>query len=503
MKNIITKVVIGVLFFINFAVAQFGVDIKVSDTTGGFWGCVEPWIIYHQGIFYVVWVSDYTASFDMHIYFSKSTDMGNTWTPSVRVDDASYPEYCLYPSLAVNPSGTLYCIWYKGGSSPDEILFSKSTDGGNTWSPSTRVDDASGQFCGQNEIKAIGDTLFVVWEASEPGGGWKCYFSKSTDGGITWSSKVQISPDTLSTSPRIEILGDTIYVAYMTYYEYYDIYLSRSIDGGSTWEIMGRINDVSSDEQRYHDIALTPEGVLCCAWYDWRSGNCEIRFSKSFDGGVSWTPSIRISDTTWPQDPMKGEIRMNLACVNENLIYAVWQDDRNGQWDIFFTKSEDGGITWSEDIIINDSAYIDSVQWVPSLCLDGVGNPCVVWSDGRSGLGKMHIYFDRGEFTKIEEHQGKPKNLSFTVYPTILREGMSVKFQIDNVKETQEKFSLQIYDITGRIVKSFTFLPNTQGRITIFWHGRDNSGKRVKKGVYFCTLSIGNYKITKRILFLK
>ncbi|RKX68936.1 hypothetical protein DRP53_09650 [candidate division WOR-3 bacterium] len=489
---------------INIASAWFGEDVRVSDTTGGFFGCIEPWIVKGpDNVLSVVWSSDYTSAFDCHIYFSKSTDMGKTWTPGIRVDDATPPDACLYPSLAVDSSGNLYCIWYKLGS-PDEIRFSKSTDGGATWTPSVVVDEASAQNCGGGEITVSGDELLVVWADSRTG--WRCYFSKSTDGGNTWTSGIKITPDELSTAPRIEVFGDTIYAAYMVYYSPKDIYLSRSTDNGSSWEVMGRINDVSSGEQRYHDIALAPDGDICCAWYDWRSGECEIRFSKSTDGGVSWIPSVVASDTSWSQNPILGEIRMNLVCVDENRIYALWQDSRTGSWDIFFTMSEDGGVTWSEDIMVNDSAYVDSPQMVPSLCLEENGNPCVVWSDYR-GPTNSHIYFDKGEIVGVEEvvfHPPFESPLLLEIFPNPFHDRVNIRWRIEDGRWKPEDISLRIYDATGRLVKEF-IPPTAYSSVptVISWDGRDDSGRKVRCGVYFVRLETGDRKFTRKALLLR
>jgi flagellar hook assembly protein FlgD len=52
--------------------------------------------------------------------------------------------------------------------------------------------------------------------------------------------------------------------------------------------------------------------------------------------------------------------------------------------------------------------------------------------------------------------------------------------------------SLQIHDLAGRLVKSFPFNHLTiQPFNQMTWDGRDDHGKSVPKGIYFCKLEAG------------
>ncbi len=70
---------------------------------------------------------------------------------------------------------------------------------------------------------------------------------------------------------------------------------------------------------------------------------------------------------------------------------------------------------------------------------------------------------------------------------------------------TINNLRLTIYDLTGRLVKSFPLTPNSQSLITtVEWDGRDNSGKDVGSGIYFYKLKVNDkFSQTKQILFLK
>jgi len=69
---------------------------------------------------------------------------------------------------------------------------------------------------------------------------------------------------------------------------------------------------------------------------------------------------------------------------------------------------------------------------------------------------------------------------------------------------------LNIYDVTGRLVKNFS-LPTSDFPLptSIVWHGEDNKGRQVSCGVYFIRLVIDairgteDYKKTKKAILLK
>jgi hypothetical protein len=69
-----------------------------------------------------------------------------------------------------------------------------------------------------------------------------------------------------------------------------------------------------------------------------------------------------------------------------------------------------------------------------------------------------------------------------------------------NLKSCNIPLQLQIYDLSGQLVKTFTIL-NPQLRTKIKWNGKDNYGKKLPPGIYFCKLK--GYKETKKIILMK
>jgi hypothetical protein len=63
---------------------------------------------------------------------------------------------------------------------------------------------------------------------------------------------------------------------------------------------------------------------------------------------------------------------------------------------------------------------------------------------------------------------------------------------------------LNIYDVTGQLVKDFSRLtPYAQRPTLLAWDGRNDAGKDLPNGVYFVKFRAGDYRETKKLLMLK
>jgi hypothetical protein len=62
---------------------------------------------------------------------------------------------------------------------------------------------------------------------------------------------------------------------------------------------------------------------------------------------------------------------------------------------------------------------------------------------------------------------------------------------------------LAVYNITGQLVRTLVKGKKCTGTHTVSWNGRDEQGRSVNSGIYFCCLETGNFKSTRKMLLLK
>lgn len=177
----------------------------------------------HAGALYIS-ATQFDSSFTQtNISVTHSYDGGATWT-TVAVDPVqSFPNLDQFSDLAVGKDGTVYASWMhciNAGSlcgNPAQMLSSKSTDGGNTWSAPTIIATitTAPQTCGYygclpNTFERISDIPTIAVDNSTAatagnlysiyytytGGQMKVMVSRSTNGGSTWGAGVPVAPAT-------------------------------------------------------------------------------------------------------------------------------------------------------------------------------------------------------------------------------------------------------------------------------------------------------------------
>ncbi len=121
------------------------------------------------------------------------------------------------------------------------------------------------------------------------------------------------------------------------------VFLTRSVDGGSSWTAPLRVNDVLNSQHFFPTIAVSG-GIVNVAWYDSRLNpssslsGLDVYYSNSMDGGASFSSNVRVTSVSF--DP--GSVRrtdspnylapfigdyIGIAATASNA-YPLWTDDR-------------------------------------------------------------------------------------------------------------------------------------------------------------------------------
>jgi hypothetical protein len=151
------------------------------------------------------------------------------------------------------------------------------------------------------------------------------------------------------------------------------------------WSRDARVNDdATTEDQWFPSIAVDPTGNAYAVWHDFRNLNWDIYFSYRPNGG-SWGPNVRVDDDGTGAD----QSFPSLAVDPSGNAYAVWRDERNGDWDIYYSYRPAGG-AWGPNVRVDDDGT-GADQVFPSLAVDPSGNAYAVWRDERNG--DWDIYF--------------------------------------------------------------------------------------------------------------
>jgi hypothetical protein len=298
----------------------------------------------------------------------------------------------VFNPVVVTDGAHVYVAWVDARNGTSDIYFRSSKDHGATWSASdVRINHnpPGTTWAAQCELWVQNGTVYVIWSDGRLGYGGIC-LNYSTDGGDTWlASDIRIDrnpgPSGGAEYPLICGSGNTLYVAWFDYRNGVlpDIYFSRSVDDGATWlvsDIRLNHNPAATAEARYQSLCCSGSRVYC-AWEDDRNTKRDIFFQYSVDGGVTWQATDKRLDTDAPGNGESGGVRL---ASGVNSVYAVWYDTRDGNGDIRFNRSTDGGATWQvSDTRLDSDGAGANASFMPDLaCVDS--NVYVVWSDRRN-----------------------------------------------------------------------------------------------------------------------
>jgi hypothetical protein len=166
----------------------------------------------------------------------------------------------------------------------------------------------------------------------------------------------------------------------------------RSVDSGRTWSEPRTVNDGKEfGSHNFHALTSAPDGSLLATWLDARKGKSGVWMSRSIDGGRSWEPNRLIyTDPTCPC------CRTSVAVAGDGTMYVAWRAILTGDVrDVVVTRSTDGGRTWAEPVRVrsDDWIYPGCPHAGPSLEVDAKGDVHVAWWTGKEG--EAGVYYAR------------------------------------------------------------------------------------------------------------
>jgi hypothetical protein len=285
---------------------NFGQSWTRLQPDGGAKGGDKEWLTIDKtngighGFQYQTWTSDfYCGGFGPA--FSRSTDGGITWMTPINI-----PNSPKWGTLDVDTNGNLFIGAGNGGSSFWCIRSSNAQNGGvtPTFDQVTSVNLGGSMLFGSAINGGLAGQIFLAVDRS----------GTATNNNIYMIATVR---------PTGASNGS-------------DVMFSRSTDGGQTFSAAQRINDDPVNHNKWHwfgTLAVAPNGRIDSVWLDSRNAanntDSQLFYSFSTDGGVTWAPNIAVSNSFNPFEgyPVQNKIGDYLTIVSDatggNVAYSA------------------------------------------------------------------------------------------------------------------------------------------------------------------------------------
>jgi hypothetical protein len=328
---------------------------------------------------YCAW-TDFGGATDGEVVLRYSTNFGQVWSSNINVSGTLTPlgsAFAQGNNIQTGPNGELYVIyaiydanWTDG---EDAIGFSKSTDGGVTWTHLRAYNQVNfgirGNLSSKNGIRVSSFPSMSVDRSGGPRNGW-IY--------ITWPQRAGVLP--AGNSP--------------------DIVLIKSSDGGATWSAPVRVNDdpLNNSKDQYYPWCTVDQvtGQLMLIFYDSRdvpNNQAEVFMATSVDGGTTFT-NFKVSDQPHTPTPISGLAGgyagdyIGIAALDD-IAFPFWADNRLGT-DHY--QAWTASVTFGPPCPIDPPSSPSPANGATGLALTG---NTASWTNG-VGATQIEVYFGQG-----------------------------------------------------------------------------------------------------------
>jgi hypothetical protein len=349
------------------------INFETNNLTQNDDDSVYPQISSSSDNIYIVWqesVGSYGAT-NYDIFFKKSNDNGNSFGSSINLSDNE--GFSEHPQIAT-VENHIYVVWVDESSGEREIMFSKSSDSGKTFSDSIVVSQES--MSPYNvELAAEGQNVYIVWNSFGIEMRNIILLSKSNDAGKTFGELTEIGVGDLETYPKIAASAD----------EYYITWDRKDSKGTEISLIKGH-----KDNNNIHNVTqldkLNNEGIdggesqvaadanhVIVSWTSLEPIDKKyVYISSSMNNGNDFEDNIPLSSTN--------SSNVENILINDNS-YIVWQDNIGGNQEIFYTKSNANGTSIDKSINVSNTIGISEC---PSITVSTSGIH-MIWEDDTTG----------------------------------------------------------------------------------------------------------------------
>jgi hypothetical protein len=271
---------------------------KVMDISNNLGLSGRPSIAAYNGNVYVVWNDNSTSNYE--VYFAKSTDGGNSFGKSINLSNNAWMS--VFPNIAVSTNNTLYVSWtdISNNTRRNQILhFAKSKDGGNSFiiQPFNLPRE---DVLGIPAIAASEKTnLYIIWAANFTGN-YIIHFTRSTDGGNSFSAPANLtSRNGLSLYPQIFPSENGLYAVWdaQNGSVYSDVYFEISTDNGNTFSDPINLSK-NTDRDSFVPYIAASGNSIYAVWTVASDRNHAIFFTKNIDGGYRFSDPVNLSKNT-------------------------------------------------------------------------------------------------------------------------------------------------------------------------------------------------------------
>jgi hypothetical protein len=389
------------------------------------------------------------------LFYSRWEAATQTWSDTLRLSQ-TVRHRVTYSQLTTDRKNRLHACWMDGETQSklySEVMYSRSLDGGRTWSAPLRLskdDNMHSAFPMPDFSGATSDTLGIAWRDSVGSSNWDIMMAYTLDGGASWSQPVFVT-------------------------------------GGS---------GVQSDPS----IIVDKNGVFHLAHHDYPQGGgpqaANVKYGYSTDHGLTWSFQ-QLSPAN-----VRSHLVKSAYDFKNNVVWFFWKDERDfvspfdRRADIIGAAITNRGATLGAAEFLSDGGSTEYGFHNFKVGPDGIvrahfntfyndNTPATIYYTQRSSVSTAVA----APASEIPEQFALLQN-----YPNPFNPSTVISFQLP----VNSHVTLKVFDVNGREVATLV-----EGNLEAGSHAVTFTPRDVAGGIYFYKLTAGKFSQTRKAVVMK
>lgn len=391
-----------------------------------------------------------------------------------------------YPRIIPDGSGGAIIAWDDRRNTIDYDIFAQRIDasGAIQWGPSGVA--VSATTYNQNDCRLVhvgSGVSIAAWVDYRSGSSSDIYAQKIDAGGTCqWTSNGVVVCGATGDQLDVQLISNGLGGAVATWDDERsggsDIYAQRiDTDGSSVWTADGSVVCTATANQTTPQLAPDEWGGASFTWKDERSGTADIYSQKIDAAGDIGTATLLQSYTAVPHGS-DIKIEWTLSEAGEDV-------------DFYILRASAPSFTFDEIASIGAHGDDMSFIYVDNTCMPGTTYLYRV--DVRDG-GERKILFETGPIHAPVTAPALDQNIPNPFNPsTTIRYYLPEKCRV----------ILEVYGVSGELMKRLVDRCMTAGSYTAVWDGRDGNGRPASSGVYLYRLRAGKSLLSRKMVLIR
>ena len=390
-----------------------GSSFKVSIDTVNAYQYYSEIMEDKDGNFTITW-QDHRFSWNGEIFAQSFLSDGSPQGDNFKVNDDVGTANQTSPSIAKDSSDNFIIAWVDHRNYNDDIYFQRFSNNGvaldsnlkvnddqgsaDQWAPSIAADpdgnfvitwtDYRIEYWGDifaqrfsNEGTALGNNFIVNNISAWVNDGSKVVCKKNGDFIIVWQDsedggKKRFPLQHLDEENILE--SDCFNIKKGSEP---DIYAQQYLSDGTPLGGNFKVNDdTGNTDQTSPDIAVDTNGNFIITWQDNRDGDWDLYVQRYLSDGTAIGSNLKLEDSI----ACGYNAGASISTDDEGNFIIVWGDKRNDNYDVFAQRYLYDGTAIGENFRINDDTS-GKTQSAPCISVNGLGNFIITWNDFRNG----------------------------------------------------------------------------------------------------------------------